>query len=102
MSGPLTQGEATAMRAWLDDYAATDGLELVLVTWDHLDRAIVGIARQYPSVTAVVYDYEAMVQILVDEQEMSDEDAREYVDFNVVQSYVGPGTPMTLYRPGAS
>lgn len=44
------------------------------------------------------YDYDAMVRVLVERDGMSEEDAREHLDFNVVGAYVGPDTPMVLRR----
>lgn len=63
---------------------------------DGFDEAILGVGEQYSRTTAVVYDYNKCVQILVDRDKMSYEDAVEYMEFNVVTSYVGEKTPIFL------
>jgi hypothetical protein len=43
----------------------------------------------------VVYDTKKMVEIL--SAEMSEEDAWEYLEYNVFCAYVGEGTPMYVH-----
>jgi hypothetical protein len=40
-----------------------------------------------------VYNYDACIQILMDRDGMSEEDAVEFMDFNVLQAWIGPYTP---------
>ena len=44
-----------------------------------------------------VYDYEKCIQVLVERDGMTREDAEEFFDFNVVGAYVGENTPIFLY-----
>ena len=60
------------------------------------DDAIIGLGEQYSRTTAVVYDYNKCVKVLMDRNGMSKEDALEYMEFNVVSSYVGEHTPIFL------
>ena len=41
----------------------------------------------------MAYDYEKCVKILIKRDGMSDEGAREFMEFNVVDAYVGELTP---------
>ena len=43
-----------------------------------------------------VYSYEKMVQVLMDNDDLSYDDAVEYVDFNVVGAWVGEQTPVIV------
>ena len=70
------------------------------ITWDDCDAAIIGVVERCGSPPLVCYDYDLLVQCFVDE-DTDWEGAVEWVDFNIVAAYVGPGTPMILYRPVA-
>ena len=41
-----------------------------------------------------IYDYEACVKVLVERDEMSEEEATEFMEYNVVGAYAGPMTPI--------
>jgi hypothetical protein len=58
----------------------------------------VGVGQQFNNVIAV-YDYERCIEILVnDSHDMSDEEAREYFEYNVIGAYVGERTPIFITR----
>ena len=59
---------------------------------DGLDRAIIGIGRQF-SQQFFVYDYDKCIEVFMTRDDMSEEDAREWMEVNVVGAYMGPGTP---------
>lgn len=88
---PLTSGPE-----WEEFF---DGLDDGAVTWDGFDDAIVGSVERCGSPGPLVcYDYDLMVGVLVERDEMEHEDAEEYLDFNVVGAYVGEGTPFVFHR----
>lgn len=62
-----------------------------------LDQAIVGTVSQACGPTVVCYDYWKIVNAYASDG-MSPEEATEFVDFNTVQAYVGPNTPMILFE----
>jgi hypothetical protein len=64
---------------------------------DGMDDAIIGYAIQWGSPALVVYDAERIIEIL--SKDMGYEDASEFFSFNIECAYVGPGTPLILYRP---
>ena len=81
------------MREWIEE-RMEDGT----TTWDGCDAAIVGVVERCSQPPLVCYDYARLVQCFVDE-EMDEEGARDWVDYNIVGAWVGDGTPVILYRP---
>ena len=63
---------------------------------DGFDEAILGVGRRATQPEVVAYDYEKCVQILVERDEMTEEEAREYMEFNVVGAFVGERTPVFI------
>ena len=60
---------------------------------DGFDEAIIGMARQFNQ-TLVVYDEDKCLSILMERDGMTEEEAIEFFEFNVVGAYVGEGTPV--------
>ena len=63
---------------------------------DGFDNAIIGIAHGAGRPSVVVYDSQKVIEILMEEHDMSAVDAEEYAAFNVFSAYVGEGTPLFL------
>jgi hypothetical protein len=64
---------------------------------DGFDEAFLGVATQCcgrPDV--LVYDYDKAIRLLQTRDKMTQEEAMEYMDFNVLGAWVGTGTPMFL------
>lgn len=72
------------------------GLEEETLLADGFDEAIVGSGER-GGVEIVIYDYGKSVEILVERDEMTEEDAYDHMGFNVVGSWVGDGTPMWVH-----
>ena len=68
-----------------------------LLKADGFDDAIIGVATQFDR-QFIVYDYDKVIMILRRDTEMSEEEAVEYYDFNIVGSYVGESTPAFLKK----
>ena len=62
---------------------------------DGFDSAFIGVARQFNTPFAV-YDREQCIEILM--ENMSNEDAEEYFQYNVEGAYVGENTPAFLIK----
>jgi hypothetical protein len=62
---------------------------------DGFEDAFIGIARQFGKPIAV-YDREKCIDILVNRDGMSHEEAEEYFQFNVEGAWVGENTPAFL------
>tara|TARA_R100000773_G_C4157197_1_gene76655 strand:+ start:249 stop:506 length:258 start_codon:yes stop_codon:yes gene_type:complete len=59
---------------------------------DGFDDAVIGITRD----KILVYSIEKTIQILM-EEDMSEIDAIEHLDYNILGSYVGDYTPIFIY-----
>ena len=68
--------------------------EIPLLFADGHDNAILGIARQFNK-TSVLYDKNIVIQNLMADG-MTDEEAVEFFEFNIVGTYVGECTPTFL------
>ena len=66
--------------------------ELELLQADGFDDAVIGIE---PLSGKVIYDIDKMITVLISEG-LSNEDAIEYLDYNVLNAYVGEQTPIYI------
>lgn len=64
---------------------------------DGFEDALIGFGYQHTKVIAV-YDYHKCVTVLMQRDEMTEEDAIEHMDYNVVGSYVGDHTPIFINK----
>jgi hypothetical protein len=62
------------------------------------EEAIVGTGVRVGSPPFVVYDYQQCVNILISNSDMSIDEAVEFLEYNVVNSYVGEDTPVFLTK----
>jgi len=67
-------------------------MEILLA--DGFDDAFIGIGQQFSKFMAV-YDKLKCIEILSD-QGMSEEEAKEYMDYNVTGAYMGENTPVFI------
>ena len=60
------------------------------------DNSIVGVTTD----GRVVYDFDKMVEELMQDEEWSYEEAVEWIDYNTIRSlpYAGCGAPIIMYR----
>ena len=58
------------------------------------DNAIIGVSDD----DRIIYDYEMMIQVLMDEDGMSAEDAAEFIQYNSIRAaaYI-PNGPIVMY-----
>lgn len=61
---------------------------------DGFESALIGHTQG--SNVVAVYDYDLCVHILMERDDMTCEDAVEFMEFNVVGSYVGEKTPIFI------
>ena len=64
---------------------------------DGLEDAIIGIAERGNEDPVVVYDRDRCIE-LFQYQGMTEEEAKNHFDYNVIGSWMGPGTPIFLTR----
>lgn len=67
------------------------------ITWTGCDDAIVGIGQRLGSQPVVIYDEELLIKVFVDNG-MTYQEAQEWVDVNIINSYVGEQTPIVMNR----
>lgn len=60
------------------------------------EAALLGVGRKKGSQNSLVYDYDKCIEILV-QGGMTEDEAVEYMEFNVVDAYVGPATPIFVH-----
>ena len=60
------------------------------------DSALIGVSED----GRAVYDYNLMVEWLMEEEGWTEEEAVEWVDYNTVRSipYMGDGAPIIMYQ----
>ena len=63
---------------------------------DGLEGAVIGYASRCGMGDVAVYDYNKCVRIFMEKHDWSEEDAMEWMDFNVLGAYMGEGTPLFL------
>lgn len=63
------------------------------------EQAIIGLDTS-GDVFRVVYNIDAIVSILMERDEITEEDALEHFSYNIQGGYVGEGTPIYVYGGG--
>jgi len=69
--------------------------------WDGLDDSIIGQASVWNGnerVEVLVYDADLMIKVFVDRDGMSEEEANEYILFNIEGAYIGKDTPVVVWQ----
>ncbi len=76
---------------------AVQSLELEnVLLMDGLDSAIAGIGGQYGKPTLVVYDEALIIKELIEEHELSIDEAWDHYYVNIKHAYYGEGTPIIM------
>ena len=65
---------------------------------DGFDVAIIGVGTRCGQRDVVVYDVDLCIQVLMERDGMTYEDAAEFISFNTVGAWVGDRTPMYVKR----
>ena len=68
-----------------------------LLVADGFDKAIIGVSRTFNKLS-IAYDTNKCIKILMSRDNMTQLEAVEYFEFNVVGSYVGEHTPSFIER----
>ena len=67
-----------------------------LLCADGFDDAIIGICERATSSNIVAYDRDRCIEILVERDGMTREEAVEYFEFNVAGAWMGERTPVFI------
>lgn len=66
---------------------------------DGFEKAFVGSTiSAFSREQVALYDYDLCIKVLVEDQQMTEEEAIEYFDYNVIGSWVGEDTPIFIHR----
>lgn len=65
---------------------------------DGFDEAIIGMAERIGLGPVVAYDVDKIVEILVNRDEMTFEEAIEYFDYNIQGAWIGDYTPIFIQK----
>tara|TARA_R110000850_G_scaffold30939_6_gene85504 strand:+ start:37 stop:279 length:243 start_codon:yes stop_codon:yes gene_type:complete len=68
-----------------------------LMIMDYFDDCIVGVIKGIDNKDKVCYSYKKVIAKLMRDDEMSEEDAIEHFEFNMIGAYVGEHTPVFLF-----
>jgi|OM-RGC.v1.032403760 hypothetical protein len=69
---------------------------------DGFDDAVLGLSRGTLGSDVAVYSIDKCIQVLVKRDGMSEDEAIEFMNFNVLDAYMGPMTPMFVYEMDAN
>lgn len=60
------------------------------------DNAVIGVSSD----GCLIYDFDLMVDELVEDEEMTPEEAIEWIDYNVIRAlpYMGDQAPIIMYK----
>ena len=66
------------------------------------DSAVLGMSRGTLGEDVAVYSIDRCIDVLVKRDGMSEDEAIEYMNFNVLDAYMGPMTPIFVYEMDAA
>ena len=89
--GKGTGGTSISTERWEDLMEEYDGCLMA----DGFEEALIGFGTRFNS-PVTIYDLSKCLNILVERDGMSYDEAQEYMDFNVLGAYVGEETPIFL------
>jgi hypothetical protein len=67
-----------------------------MITWDRFNEAIIGTGGRCGMEEVFVYSYDKMLTILMTEDEMTEREAIDYIEYNIAGAYVGELTPILV------
>jgi|TARA_R110000744_G_scaffold353837_1_gene460192 hypothetical protein len=64
---------------------------------DGLDDAIIGVTERCGDPRLIAYDCGKIIRIFMQRDGMTEEDAMEFLSYNVTGAYMGEGTPIFVW-----
>lgn len=64
---------------------------------DGFEDAFIGLTQRINEPITAVYSHPKMVEILINRDGMTEDDATEYIEYNCTGAWVGPQTPHIVY-----
>ena len=63
---------------------------------DGFDEALIGFSQRINEPLLAVYSWQKMIDLCVDRDKMSVEEAEEYIDYNCIGAWIGDQTPIIV------
>lgn len=63
---------------------------------DGFDEAFIGWSQRINEPILAVYSWDLMMQVCIDRDGMTDEEAEEYISYNCIGAWVGEQTPIIV------
>lgn len=67
-----------------------------MLKWDGFNDAIIGIGERCGKDDVIVYDLQKMITIFMDANDVDEEEAMEYISYNVLGAWIGEQTPIIV------
>jgi len=67
-----------------------------MILYSGFDHALLGAAERCGSEPVAIYDLQMMINMICARDGMTLEEAREYVEYNIIGAYLGEDTPWLL------
>lgn len=69
-----------------------------IIFYDGIDDAIIGLTERIGMEPIVAYDVDKVIEILVETDGMTHEEAIEHYEYNIIGGYVGELTPVFIKK----
>ena len=66
--------------------------------WDGYDDCIIGVGTRCGMTDVFIYDKHKMITKLVRRDDMTYDEALEFIDFNIAGAFIGENTPILVDR----
>jgi hypothetical protein len=86
------QTDDRTLAEWLEDTLGTD--DHGVVSCDGFDDCIIGVVESFGGLAQLLYDKQKMVAKMMERDGMTEEEAVEFFDFNIIGSYTSPQDPI--------
>lgn len=71
-----------------------------LITYDGFESAELGLGVRCGFEDVKVYSFDKMVEVLVERDGMEEDEAAEFIDYNIVVAHLGERTPVIVRFDG--
>lgn len=83
-----------SLRKKINNYLENYDQSAVLM--DGFDEALIGFSQRINEPLLAVYSWKKMVDLCIDRDKMSLEEAEEYIDYNCIGAWIGNQTPIIV------
>ena len=84
----------SSLRQKINDYL--ESYDQTTMLMDGFDEALIGFSQRINEPLLAVYSWEKMVDVCVNRDRMSTEEAEEYINYNCIGAWIGNQTPIIV------